>query len=58
MARPIEPTPVLHGRREIKRFEERVKADLKSPVALKPTPKLEKARELVHQYVVEGKEHF
>jgi hypothetical protein len=52
MSQPIEPTPVLRGEREIRRFEEKIEADLKRPAALTPTPKLEKAREMVHKYAV------
>jgi hypothetical protein len=50
MALPIEPTPVLRGR-DAKKFENKIKEDLKHPVHLKPTPKLEEARTLVKEYV-------
>lgn len=57
MARPIEPTPVLRGR-EAERFERKIKEDLNKPTKLIPTPKLEKARELVIAHAIKRKERF
>lgn len=57
MARPIEPTPILKGR-EAKRFDERLINDLRHPVSLVPTPKLDQARELVLKHAIEAKKLF
>lgn len=57
MARPIEPTPILRGR-EAKRFEARVSEDLKKPCRLIPTPRLEQARRIVKEYVLERKKRI
>jgi len=57
MVRPIEPTPILKGR-EAKRFDERLINDLRHPVSLVPTPKLDQARELVLKHAIEAKKRF
>ncbi len=49
MAMPIAPTPVLQGKEAVE-FQKRLDADLKRPVKLVPTPKIQKARELIRQY--------
>jgi len=49
MTRPILATPTLRGREAIK-FIERMHKNSNKPVGLIPTPKLDKARELIKQY--------
>jgi len=49
MAQPISPTPVLVGQDAVA-FAKRLKVDLRRPVHLVPTPKIEKAKALVKQY--------
>jgi hypothetical protein len=49
MAMPIAPTPVLQGKEAVD-FQMRLDADLKRPVKLVKTPKIQKARELIKQY--------
>jgi hypothetical protein len=46
MARPITPTPKLNLK-ESQKFLKKIDKDLKSPLRLVPTPKLQKARELL-----------
>lgn len=57
MARPVEPTPVLRGK-DARRFEKKIKHGLKKPTKLISTPKLDRARELVRQHAIRGKERF
>ncbi|SDU38914.1 MULTISPECIES: hypothetical protein [Desulfobacula] len=54
MAIPIAPTPVLKGKEAVE-FQKRLDADLKRPVSLVDTPKLEKARKLIKQYAAQYK---
>ncbi len=54
MAMPIAPTPVLQGKEAVD-FQKRLDDDLKRPVELKKTPKLEKARELIKRYALRYK---
>jgi len=49
MATPIAPTPILKGKEAVE-FQKRLESDLKRPVSLVETPKIEKARELIKQY--------
>lgn len=49
MAQPIGATPVLRGR-EAAKFLTMVLKDEENPVGLVPTPKLEKARQLVKKH--------
>lgn len=49
MARPIAPTPVLTGK-EAARFLITIHENSKKPVSLTPTPKLERAYELVKKH--------
>ena len=57
MARPIMPTPVLKGKQADK-FDQRLKEDLKRPVSLVDTPRLEQARKLVADYAIEAKKRI
>lgn len=57
MALPVAATPVLKGR-SAKKFEERIKADLKKPTRLVDTPKLEKTRMLVREYAGKRKKRI
>ena len=45
-SRPIKPTPILRGK-HARRFWRMVERDLKTPLGLVPTPKLEEARRLI-----------
>jgi hypothetical protein len=49
MALPIQPTPILRGKAG-RRFEKKIKKDLKSPTTLVDTPRLEEARKLVQKH--------
>ena len=49
MATRIAPTPMLNAK-ESRKFLKNVQRDLKSPVDYVPTPKLQKARELIEEY--------
>jgi len=49
MAKPISATPVLRGE-EAKRFLEEVHRNLDNRVRLTPTPKLDKACELIKKH--------
>jgi len=49
MALPIQPTPILRGKAG-RRFEKKIKKDLKSPTTLVDTPRLEEARKLVRKH--------
>ena len=49
MALPIGVTPVLEGK-EAMEFLERIERDLKTPVGLTPTPKLDEAIKLIQDY--------
>ncbi len=49
MAMPITPTPILKGR-EVTEFQNRLDADLKKPVSLVDTPRIQKAREMIKQH--------
>ena len=46
MSRPIAPTPSLNAK-EWRRFTDRVERDLKNPVGLVPTPRLDEAIKMV-----------
>jgi len=54
MAMPIAPTPILKGQDAVD-FYRKVEEDLKRPVTLSATPKIEKARELIRQYASKHK---
>ena len=54
MARPVEATPVLKGK-EARRFDAKIREDLKKPALLKETPKLEEARKLAKQHALKEK---
>jgi hypothetical protein len=54
MAMPIAPTPVLKGREAVE-FQNRLDADLKKPVSLVDTPKIQKAREMIKQHASQYK---
>ena len=54
MAIPVAETPILTGA-DARRFEETIKRDLKNPVGLVDTPKLEKGLALVRKYAEERK---
>lgn len=54
MARPIEPTPILKEG-VAKKFEEKIKHDLKIPTSLIATPKLESGRRSVKEYAIQRK---
>ena len=53
MSIPIGATPILTGK-EAEDFLKTISEDLKHPVGLVPTPKLEEARKLIEKY---GREH-
>ena len=56
MAQPIGATPVLKGR-DAKRFLTKIHADVKVPVGRTPTPKLEKAIELIREHGERRQKH-
>lgn len=47
MALPIGSTPTLYGK-EAEEFTKKIEEDLKKPVGLIPTPKLEEARKRIY----------
>ncbi len=49
MALPITPTPILKGK-DAAKFAGMVCEDAKHPIGPTPTPKLDKARELIRKY--------
>jgi len=55
MALPITPTPKLNTK-ESERFLKRVESDLKKPVELAPTPRLEEAEKIIEQYALNQEE--
>jgi hypothetical protein len=55
MARPITATPKLNSE-ESKAFLKRMKKDVKVPLRLLPTPKLEEARDLIREHAKNGKQ--
>jgi hypothetical protein len=52
MARPITPTPKLNKQESIS-FLKKVERDLRRPVGLVPTPKLNQARDLIRVYALQ-----
>jgi hypothetical protein len=57
MARPIGATPVLSGEEAV-HFLTMLHEDSKKPVGLTPTPKLNKAHELVKKYGENRQKHL
>jgi len=56
MALPIGRTPILRGK-AAESFIVKLKADLKKPVRLVPTPKIDTAKKMVLAHAIGKKKH-
>ncbi len=56
MALPIGRTPILRGK-AAESFIEKLKADLKKPICLVPTPKIDTAKKMVLAHAIGKKKH-
>lgn len=52
MAKPIKSTPILRGK-DAREFERKIAEELKHPVGLVPTPKLEGILDFISKHIEE-----